>query len=203
MNNWLNLGLPVAVYGLAANPPHRGHWACVEALVEKGFKVAMVHSFAHAFGKNMAPFGTRVEWLRQAAVDFKVSSSCLIWPIEEEVSLMKKAGDRVYSIEILDCARSRFGGVVKLAVGPDNAEESIFSRFHSSERIRSEYGLIVVPEVEGVRSTVIRERIISNRFEQDELSNWIGTSIAEEVSLHFNQRCGAMPPPELRSFKTP
>lgn len=185
MNDWLSLDAPIAVYGLAGNPPHRGHWKCVEDLVRRGFKVAIAPSFAHAFGKDMAPFKTRVQWLSKAAVDFDASPSCFVWPIEEEIAAGKPAGSRVYSIDVLERARRDFGGAPRLAVGPDNADEAIFGLFHEAERIVSEFGLVVVPEVAGARSTMIRQGLASHELGGEALVFLVGASIAEEVSMRF------------------
>lgn len=185
MDNWICIRRPIALYGLAGNPPHRGHWACVDALVDAGFKVLIVPSFAHAFGKDMAPFETRTRWLREASLDFSASDACLVLPIEQDIAAGKVPGERVYSIEVLDRARAIFGGVVRLAMGPDNADPATFGRFHEAKRIEAEYGLAIVPEVDGVRSTLIRESIGSGGVTPAQLEQWVGRRIAPEVARHF------------------
>jgi nicotinate-nucleotide adenylyltransferase len=186
MNDWTKIDLPIALYGLAANPPHAGHWSCVDALISQGYKVLMAPSISHAFGKRMVDFNTRVDWLNRASVDFGVSDLCLVWPIEAVIASERTCGDLIYSIDVLDRARVIFGGDIKLAVGPDNAAKETFSRFRDAQRILSQYGLVVVPEVDGIRSTMIRDRLAVGDATSVELVSWVGLSIAKDIAKSFS-----------------
>ena len=174
-------GHPIAIYGLAANPPHRGHWGCIQNLVSRGYKVLVVPSYSHAFGKKMAPFDLRVKWLRMAGVNFQeIKDFFLIWDIEKE---LYKDGAPIYSIDLLDYLKRTVGISAVLAVGPDNAKKEVFSKFKNYEKINSEYGVVVVPEAIDIRSTWIRTQIKENRPEF--VKEYLGEEIFKEVVNFF------------------
>lgn len=158
-----NMSKPVAIYGLAANPPHIGHWACVRFLVGEGFNVLITPSYSHAFGKDMAPFLMRVDWLERAGSELGLlDGSAVVW--RGEADYVRAAVDHqvvqgpVYSIDILRWAQ-KCGYKAKLAIGPDNADPHMFCKFKDHAVILAEYGVVILPETHKVRSTFIRENI--------------------------------------------
>jgi nicotinate-nucleotide adenylyltransferase len=187
---------PLALYGLAANPPHRRHWDCVKWLVERGFNVLVAPSFAHAFGKDMAPFEQRARWLEEAGQEFEaLGAHACVWTREREVAQSKPLGQAVYSIEMLDEARQEFGQAPRLAIGPDNGVKEVFAKFRSHERILSEFGVIAMPNREGDRSTAIRDRL-RHEGAGAWLAGEVGHSIAPSVARHFA-------PPAPKGVKCP
>lgn len=175
----------MALYGLAANPPHARHWACVKWLVAQGFDVLIVPSFAHAFGKEMAPFEQRADWLESAGREFEaLGPSAWVWTREREVAYAKPPGRSVYSIDMLEAALMEFGRAPKLAIGPDNAAVEVFAKFNSHERILAEFGVVAMPERDGDRSSDIRQRL-SAEGDGPWLDQEVGASIARSVASYF------------------
>ena len=177
-----------ALYGLAGNPPHNGHWSCVQALADRGYHVLVVPSFSHAFGKEMAPYELRLDWLRQARKDFGLDYRCEIWDVEQALAKGRPQGARIYSIDVLLAARATFGHSPELAIGPDNAEPAVFNRFHEAARIREDFGVVVLPETAHVRSTSIRAKLSQEGVVDAELIAWVGASIADEVAKYFGEK---------------
>lgn len=174
------------LYGLAANPPHTGHWSCVRYLQDQGYGVLIAPSFSHAFGKVLAPFEMRLGWLRDAATEFGVSGPRVhIWDEERTVAAGKTAGVPVYSIEMLRRANAQLERSVALAIGPDNANPTVFSRFHQHEAITRDHGVVVLPETMSLRSSQIRAKLSDGGGVDDELMRWVGRSIAPSVVDFF------------------
>lgn len=177
-----------ALYGLASNPPHAGHWACVRQLLDLGRNVLVAPSYAHAFGKEMAPFETRLTWLEEARHDFGLDCErVIVWRAEAIVAMRQLNAGPIYSIEMLRYAQEQYGGNVALALGPDNAATSVFSRFHQHDAIAREHGLVVLKETAGVRSTIIRKKIIDGTMSVKELSSFVGPTIAPSVFQYFGK----------------
>lgn len=183
----ISAGRPLALYGLAANPPHRGHWSCVRDLAARGYFVLVAPSFAHAFGKNMAPFELRSRWLREAGAEFgALGDHARVWEEEREAAAGRPAGSPVYSIEMLERALELFGRPPRLAMGPDNLDPMVFARFHQSERIASDFGLVALAESEAVRSTQIRAALAAGEAGGEFLSHSVGRAIAASVADFFS-----------------
>lgn len=181
------------LYGLAGNPPHAGHWSCVRQLLDLRRRVIVAPSYAHAFGKAMAPFETRLRWLEAARVDFGLDSGrVIVWSAEARVAAGRPEGASVYSIEMLRLAEYEFGGSVALAVGPDNADLAVFSRFREHEAIARDHGLVVLSETPGIRSTMIRQRLLDGLLGVEELSALVGPAIAPSVMRYFAKPAAAL-----------
>lgn len=179
---------PLALYGLAGNPPHRGHWACVRKLADQGYFVLVAPSFAHAFGKRMAPFELRARWLREAGEEFgALGAHAEVWEEEGAVAREIPEGQPIYSIDMLERAEKIFSRAPRLAVGPDNLDPEVFKRFHESARIAAEFGLAPLVEAENTRSTQIREALASGCGEEF-LRERVGRRIAPSVAKFFAKK---------------
>lgn len=139
-------------FGSAFNPPHVGHMQCLQYLIgQPGVaKVLAGPSKAHAFGKDMAPFDTRVALTQRMvnlhAVDAEVST------IEADI---ERPGLPVYTYDVLMALQKRYPTyTIAFGMGPDNAEG--FSRFYRADDIKSRFPLLVVPNMAPTRSTVLR-----------------------------------------------
>lgn len=177
-----------ALYGLAGNPPHKGHWGCVRELAQAGYFVIVSPSAAHAFGKRMAPYAQRVSWARMGLEEFcaDLSGRVALWDGEER--LRERLGaDAVYSIDALrELAPQWPEHHLELAVGPDNADPAVFKKFKDSQAILSEFGLVALSEQDARRSTQIRELMrelqASGSAElRAELERCVGRSVAASL----------------------
>lgn len=172
-----------ALYGLAANPPHVGHWACVKNLVERGYNVLVVPSYSHAFGKKMAPYELRVEWLKKSGAEFgALSERAKVWCVEDVLAKAKSYVEPIYSVEVLRAAREEFGGVVRLALGPDYLDGALLSNFRNASEIMDDFGVVHVPSAGNIRSTIIRDLIAGGKAD---LSEHVGLEISQSVSDFF------------------
>lgn len=186
-----DMSKPIVIYGLAANPPHVGHWSCVRFLVDQGFNVLITPSYSHAFGKDMAPFLMRVDWLERAGLELGLlDGSASVWCGEADCvkSLTGQAADGspVYSIDILRWAQ-KCGYKAKLAIGPDNADPQMFSKFKDYAVIASEYGVVVLPETYKVRSTFVRENIHNHVL----IESLVGKQVSADIIKFFSKESTA------------
>ena len=145
---------PNAVYGGSFDPIHAGHVSVVQRAVELGYQVIVVPAFRHAFGKQSAPFGHRVNMCRLALED-PVIAHCRVCDIER--SLATNDGQPVYTYDVLNHFRSRLQPPVSLLVGPDIAGEWL--RWHRHDDIDREFGRLSLPATHAVRSSEIRQQL--------------------------------------------
>ena len=185
---------PLALYGLAANPPHARHWDCVKWLIAQGFDVLVAPSFSHAFGKAMAPFEQRAAWLELSGQEFHaLGPHARVWTREREVAMGKKVQEPVYSIEMLDAALHEFGAPPRLAIGPDNAAADVFCKFKSHDLISSQFGVVAMPDRVGDRSSAIRQRL-AQEGDGAWLDAEVGSQIARDVARAFAKPMGIKGP---------
>lgn len=174
----------MALYGFAANPPHRGHWDCVRQLLARVDHVLVAPSGAHAFGKQMAPGARRLDWAQKGAKDFLTPEELdrvTIWDGELRLAKTKSV---VYSIDALELALAERGLRAVLALGPDNAKRETFERFKDWKRIEKDFGVIEVRERELIRSTQIRKWIRAGDGDSVRLA--VGPAAASDVMAWFN-----------------
>jgi nicotinate-nucleotide adenylyltransferase len=148
---------PVAVFGAAFDPPHPGHLDLLEQLVEKGFRrIIVVPSFAHPFGKRMAPYELRVEMVRLLTERWLLQQE---EPPELEISTIESdiaiPGRPVYTWDLLNALQERESlQKIHFAIGPDNLKQ--WHSFHRAEEIERKFGLAVVEERINLRSSDCR-----------------------------------------------
>jgi nicotinate-nucleotide adenylyltransferase len=116
----------VALYGGSFNPPHLGHQlACTVALAAARPPIDelwMVPTFAHPFGKTLAPFADRVAMCEQAARIF--GGRVKLSRIEEEL------GGASYTLSTWKALTARFPAhEFLLLIGADVASER--ARWHA------------------------------------------------------------------------
>jgi nicotinate-nucleotide adenylyltransferase len=119
-------GVRVALYGGSFNPPHLGHQlACAVALAAAHpplDEIWMVPTFAHAFGKPLAPFADRVAMCERAARIF--GERVKVSRIEEEL------GGASYTLSTWKALTARFPAhEFTFLVGADIASER--DRWHA------------------------------------------------------------------------
>lgn len=154
----------IAYFGFAANPPHRGHKEVIEWLSRRYNLVIIGPSAAHAFNKRLPPMSVRLP-LCEALLKEVNKSNVDLATIEE--ALM--GSGPVYSYDVL-CALKAFypGDEIHLAVGPDNAEPAIWSKFHRADDIEKHFGRVVAPDMgNNKRSTQIRAMLAAGASYED------------------------------------
>jgi nicotinate-nucleotide adenylyltransferase len=153
--------MKLAIYGGAFNPPHPGHASVIKTLLEQAEIILVVPSFAHPFGKIMAPYSTRCKWVEQMCVSAGFDPRQVIGSNAEEVMVNEKVVEGpVFSIDLLRFAGENFGlesREVALVMGEDNAK--IFPTFHGYQEIVDEFSVIVINETLNLHSTMIRKHL--------------------------------------------
>lgn len=166
--------MDIAIFGSAFNPPHLGHLAAMTWLADRFDTVIAVPSFRHAFGKKMAPFLFRCEALRillRAAPENIVVS---------DIESSFYGDEPIYSYDLLCRLSSLYPDArLSLALGSDNIESSVFSRFHRSKDILRDFSVVAIPDFQGFRSTLARAALSSScGAPSDEAKRLLGEPLA-------------------------
>lgn len=173
----------IALFGGAFNPPHVGHVYVASHVLatEDVDELWLVPTFAHAFGKSLAPFEARMNMCREVASLFgeRVRATA----VERELA---EAGRPSFTIDTLDHLLANHPeSDFALVIGSDNL--SSLDRWKDAERLRSLARLIVInrsghplegtgPAIPDVSSTWIRERLRLGRS----VRGWVPMRVAEE-----------------------
>lgn len=179
--------ITVAVLGLAMNPPHLGHLDAIEQLLGQADEVLVVPSAAHAFGKPMAAFPARLDMARLLAARSTHPDRVRVADIEAQM-LAEAPGKPVYTFDLLsrlDRQERRTGVRYVCAVGPDNAREEVWNRFHRAGEILERFGRVVVEDRLAVRSSAIRAALGAHRAN---LSGMTTPEVAQYIGKHHLYR---------------
>ncbi len=149
----------IVIYGGSFNPPHMGHqMACLyllEALDAEA--VWLVPAFEHPFGKDLAPYGHRLEMCRRLASPF--GGRVLASDVEREL----EAGGRTYDT-LTHLIAHHPGQRFALAVGSDILSET--EQWHRWKDITS-----LVPVVVMRRGGFPADNTDANAIELPEVSS--------------------------------
>lgn len=166
--------MKIAVFGSAFNPPSLGHKSVIERLAHFD-KVLLVPSIAHAWGKSMLSFETRVEMLNAFVKDITIGNLD-VSTLEKDIyipnqsvttySLLKKLQDIEKDADIT------------FIMGPDNLLQ--FSKFYKSEDILKNWSVMACPETVSIRSTDIRNAI-KNKMDITQLTT---PRVADYIKTH-------------------
>ncbi|OOF11156.1 nicotinate-nicotinamide nucleotide adenylyltransferase [Salinivibrio sp. PR5] len=162
----------IAIFGSAFNPPTRGHASVIEQLTHFD-RVLLVPSYKHAWGKTMASFEQRCQWVDAFIHDLNMpQASCC--RLEAELG---KNGDAVTTYMLLTALQAHYCHAdLTFVVGPDNLLK--FGQFAHSEQILARWSVLGMPESVNVRSTYIRDRLAKG-LPVDDLTT---PSVAEQLS---------------------
>lgn len=171
----------IAVYGSAANPPHRGHGDCLAQLLTLGFdRILFMPAAGHAFGKAMQPFEARLFMARLlVAEQFGGDPRIEVSSLEAEL-LARSADGRVYSIAVLEQLRFQYPNAqLQLALGPDNIRPEVFAKFRAHERLASEFGIVALQQRLSIRSTAIRAELAKAEPDRAWLAQVLGAGLCD------------------------
>lgn len=179
--------ITVAVLGSAMNPPHLGHLDAIEQLLRQADEVLVVPSAAHAFGKPMAAYSARLDMARLLAARSTHPDRVKVADIEAQ--MLAEAPDMpVYTYDLLsrlDRMEQRANVRYVCAVGPDNAREEVWNRFHRAGEILERFGRVVVEDRLSVRSSAIRAALGARRAN---LSGMTTPEVAQYIGMHHLYR---------------
>lgn len=144
----------IGIFGSAFNPPTRGHLGAISQALEACEEVWLVPAIAHAFGKDMLPFETRLSMTKAFAREVDGGRGRVhVCEIEESIW---DGENPVYTIDVLSTLQSHHPDKeFAFVVGPDNMRS--FNRFKSFEDILSQWRLVSASDQSGIRSTLVRK----------------------------------------------
>ena len=175
----------VAFFGGSFNPPHVGHAMVAEWLLwtRRADQVLLVPAFAHAFGKDLAPFAARLDWCRALAE--LLGPRVVATDVEAGLPLPS------FTVDTLDhLARLHPDWTLRLVVGADNL--LVAAKWKDWARIEAAYAPIVVgrpgypdvpdaPVFPDVSSTEIRKRL----REGSRVDHLVPAAVLERVGTSF------------------
>lgn len=172
----------LAYFGFAANPPHLGHLDAIAWLSDNVDLVIVSPSAAHAFGKKMQSYENRMRWARELLTTCQLANVVLS-NIEEQLASAHTEQKPVYSYDVLTELKAQYPDYsIKLAVGPDNSDLAVWSKFYKYMEIDAEFGRIVIPEMTGVvRSTYIRNLFNTTEVTYEMLVPLVGKNVASDL----------------------
>lgn len=155
--------LKIAVFGSAFDPPHAGHMDAIAQVLTVADSVIVVPSYAHAFGKTMAPFDIRCQMLKASiAASSLPPDQVEIDPLEQ--AMFATAGPPIYSFDVLiELQKKHPSAELVFVIGPDNAAPRVWASFHRSRDIRARWPMFVTEERVHVRSTQLRRAVSQNK----------------------------------------
>ena len=143
----------IAVFGSAFNPPTLGHASVLQRLVHFDL-VLLVPSFAHAWGKKMAPFDSRCQWLR-FFLDELQQDNLQICDIESKLA---ENNETVTTFALLKALSRKYpNDHLTFVMGPDNLLN--FSKFSNYQGILNQWNVLTCPQTHNIRSTQVREAL--------------------------------------------
>lgn len=146
----------IGIFGSAFDPPHAGHLNVVVQALAQCDEVWLVPSARHSFGKQMAPWSTRVAMVEALAAGSGFSDRLRVETIEAE--LAAAMSEPIYAIRMLAALEARVptGTELVLVMGPDNADPAVFHRWHRWQDLQDRYEIFVAESAGEMRSSRIR-----------------------------------------------
>jgi nicotinate-nucleotide adenylyltransferase len=176
--------MKIAYFGFAANPPHLGHLKVIEWLSTRYDLVLVGPSAAHAFGKNLPPMVDRLP-LVHALLAGSVATNVTVTDIE--MSLVGTGS--VYSHTVLCALRTKYPeATLHLAIGPDNAEPSVWQKFYRADEIVRDFGLVVAPDMGPDRRSTYIRKLMASGATLDALTPLTGLAVATLLMAQLGLR---------------
>lgn len=173
--------MKIAVFGSAFNPPTLGHADAIKFLQETyNFdEIWLVPSYKHAFSKAMLDYDLRVSMLHEFTTDLD-NESIKPFAIENKIAL----GDKpVFTWDLLSYLQNKYQQYqFSFVMGPDN--KANWHKFHKAQEIQQNWQLIVVPERQKIRSSIVRSAIENNT----DISELVTPSVAGFIANRYLYR---------------
>lgn len=183
------------IYGLAGDPPHKGHLNAIKYLLkQKNSTVWVILSASHAFGKKTAPYEKRKEWLSLLLFDYESGltdrerNHVVIPDLELDILAEKNDGQPVYSADIQRYLSSKYPGVFFYwGFGMDNANIESIKKFKDYETVLK-WPILAIPEMKEVRSTQVRSAL--REGDTDFLYEKVGVELTQNITQWVSQKEG-------------
>lgn len=160
---------PNFIYGLAGDPPHIGHIQAIKHLLKvKDSIVWVILSASHAYGKKMAPYFIRKDWLNTLIFNTNIlneneKSRIIFKDIELEILEEDCSKKTVYSIDLKQYLEKKYNKNFVWAFGIDNVNEDNIKKFKDYKSI-IEWSIFCIPEFFSLHSTEIRKEIKNKNY---------------------------------------
>lgn len=179
----------IAVFGGAFDPFHSGHMDSIRQAMEQAEKVWIMPSSRHPYGKQMAPFVKRCEWVMKSLLEWaSPKEQCRIVFSTLDSRLAQQSPRPIYSIDTLEAiSRSQGLGAKDLAlvVGEDVAPYlDRFERFRDLSR----FGLIPTQEdPASLHSSDIRHDLESGAYDIGRMGTYLPRSTQTCIINHYGK----------------
>lgn len=163
----------VGIFGLTANPVHKGHKKVVEKALLQLNEVWVTPVFHHPWNKNPVDYFHR---LKMCEIMFSGMDNVKI--VELDKAYYEATQKTPYSYDILSMAKEIYNVHPLLLIGEDNFVPSVWQKFYKYKEIEEEFGVVVVEE-DGVHSTEIRSLVLKQQWET--ISKNVGESVLKYI----------------------
>ena len=146
----------VGLFGITANPPHRGHAHAIEQALAQVDEVYVSLVYRHPFAKDFIAYEHRLKMLQLLLEEYFLPEQLAkIKLIEMDKEYFEKTGNIPYSYDMLKSLKEGSDKTFKLVIGEDNYKPSVWHKFYNYEKIENEFGLVTIPD-RGSHSTNVR-----------------------------------------------
>lgn len=160
----------IAVFGSAFNPPTLGHLSVIQRLSHFD-TVLLVPSYSHAWGKKMADFDKRCDWV----LSFIEDAGCPNLALYREEEQLSQNG-AVTTWDLMNhIQKQNHTSELTFVIGPDNFLN--FAKFHRADEILQNWSVLACPETVQIRSTEIRHRLSL----AEDISDLTTPSVAKKI----------------------
>lgn len=167
----------IGLFGVTANPPHLGHVAVVNQALEKCDEVWLSPVYIHPFGKSFIDYTHRLQMLK---IIFNFNERIKLKELDKE--FYEKFTKTPYSYELLSYVKNNYVGLIpQLIIGQDNYKPEVWKKFYNSDKIVSEFGVIVI-EDKGAHSTEIRTLCEQGKW--NEVQSLCGDKVAQYLKAN-------------------
>lgn len=178
----------VAIFGSAFNPPHLGHADVISQASEWASKIIVVPSYAHAFGKSMAPYDQRFAMTKALLTNIKSRKRIIISDIEKRLAEQKNNNEPIYTYDVM-CALSAVyrNADLRFVVGPDNAAPDKWEAFYRADEILERWGVWAAKERVNIRSTTIRASFAQGKLPSTDVCPQDIISLVKQYGLYTKE----------------
>ncbi len=174
----------IAVYGAAFNPPHRGHCDVIQQIKDDFDTILLIPSIAHAFGKKMQDYVTRIKMLELIIQEFFPHQSQIeICKIEQYLH-QQHPDQAVYTYDVLYYLQTLYPqSRLTFIIGPDNAKPQVWQRFYRHQDIIEQFSLRIISERIAIRSSDCRHYLHTHTH-LDKLPEYCGQALSHYIQQH-------------------
>lgn len=158
--------MKISVMGSAFGPPTLGHFDVMTQVDKESDVILLVPAFRHGFGKEMAPFESRLAMSKLLCEDVgnQVTSRLIVEDIERQIA---QGNDKpVYTYDLMLKLEEKYPGAeLQFVMGPDNWKQ--IDKFYRGTEIAERWGVAVAEERSSTRSSTVRSMFVDSAPKSD------------------------------------